>query len=950
MIGGRVMKRTAIILLAMLLLACLAISAGAKKASCEGCAMGTFAGLEACLKDGNLHICDKNFPDPAFRQKVQALSATDVFTAEEAELVSGIDCSGLGITSMEGVGYFKSLVSLWCAQNQLTVLDLSNNSKLTKIFCPDNQIKELNISNCRGLTELMCGNNQLTALDLSNNSELTEIYCWGNQLKKLDVSNCRGLTKLNCSENQLTALNVTGCPMLSLLYCSLNQLAALDVGSNPHLMELACEENKIKTLNVSGCTDLVRLYCEACPLSALDISMLPNLEDLGCAFGNIPSLDVSQNKKLKTLDCTGNPITKLDVSMLPELCTLQCGGQNLTEVKLNNPKMQELNCSLSPVSELDFSMMYDLVSLNIWSCKLSGALDLSNRSQLTTLNCSENQLTSLNLQGCTSLTDLGCASNQLTELDISSCNKLISLGCGGNQLTELDISNCNQLKALYCGYNLLTELHVTHCKNLEELYCQANCMGTFDLSGMKHIRTFAANGQYVGQKYTIDGDMRNQYVNMAQLVGHENLDRIVSVTNRNGREVDYDPATGRAFFGTNVADILYYEYKVPADNCPAGMAGALTMNVRAEVSCVHDWSEGGCTDVKMCMKCRKLDHGRPGHTWSEGSCTEAKTCTVCGQVAEAPHGHKWNVASCTSVKTCLLCGFEETARGDHKWQKATCNAPKTCADCGATEGQPVAHKHGPWTIDRTPKDDQPGVRHRNCRWCGVEMDREEFGHNATKVTDHTDTLDNDYGGKLDHTEDVLELLLMSGDEWQALNAGETANVALQIDDFSAQITEEEQRLIAQKLGENDVAIYLDVVLTKQMGSDEAQRVTELDSAVSITITVPVEMRAALGEQSILQIMRIHKGEVVYLDAEYHPATGKLTFMTDAFSTYALVHNVAAETEETVPSDDQEDNETPPEVVAPPVPPTDYSGWVIAGIIVVVAAAATAVMIFLRKKK
>ena len=881
------MKKTIIILLAILLLACLAISAGAEKANCEGCAVGTFAGLEACLKDGNLHICDKNFPDPAFRQKVQEMSATDMFTAEAAEQVWEIFCPSLGITSMKGIGYFKSL------------------------------------------TNLMCGDNRLTALDLSNNSELTELYCWGNQLTELNISNCRMLTKLNYRDNQLKALDITGFPMLSLLYCGGNQLTVLDVSKNPQLTQLYCGDNQ---------------------LTALDVSMLPNLEYLNCAFGNIPSLDVSQNKKLKSLYCTGNPITKLDVSMLPELCTLQCGGQNLTEVKLNNPKMQELHCVLSPVSELDFSMMYDLVSLDIWSCKLSGALDLSNRSQLTTLNCSDNQLTSLNLQGCTSLTDLGCACNQLTELDISSCNKLISLGCGGNQLTELDISNCNQLKALYCGDNLLTELHVTHCKELERLDFAANCIGTLDLSGLKHITEIFANTQYVGQKYTVEGDTENLRVNMAQLVGQENLDRILSVTDQNGKAVDYDPATGIAFFGADPAYILYYEYKIPADNCPAGTL--IMRYVRAELSCEHDWLDAGCMYIKQCMRCGKLDFDRVGHTWSAGSCTEAKTCTVCGQVAEAPHGHKWNVISCTGKKTCLLCGLEETVQGDHKWQEATCSAPKTCTECGATEGQSVAHKHGPWTIDRTPKDEQPGLRHRNCRWCGVEMDREEFGHNATKVTDQTDTLDNDYGGKLNHTEAALELLLMSGDEWRKLHAGEIANVALQINDFSAQITEEEQRLIAQKLGENDVAIYLDIVLTKQIGSDETQRVTELNNAVGITITVPVEMRAALGEQNTLQIMRIHEGEVVYLDAKYNPSTGQLIFMTDAFSTYALVHNVAAETEATVPSGDQEDNETLPEVATPPAPPADSACWWVIAVIIVmaVAAAATVVVIFLRKKK
>ena len=44
------------------------------------------------------------------------------------------------------------------------------------------------------------------------------------------------------------------------------------------------------------------------------------------------------------------------------------------------------------------------------------------------------QLTALNVQGCTALKGLWCCSNRLTALNVQGCTALKSLGCYGNRL------------------------------------------------------------------------------------------------------------------------------------------------------------------------------------------------------------------------------------------------------------------------------------------------------------------------------------------------------------------------------------------------------------------------------------------------------------------------------------------------------------------------------------
>ena len=56
--------------------------------------------------------------------------------------------------------------------NQLTNLDVSNNTKLAVLRLSVNQLTNLDVSNNTALTWLSLSNNQLTGLDVSNNTVL----------------------------------------------------------------------------------------------------------------------------------------------------------------------------------------------------------------------------------------------------------------------------------------------------------------------------------------------------------------------------------------------------------------------------------------------------------------------------------------------------------------------------------------------------------------------------------------------------------------------------------------------------------------------------------------------------------------------------------------------------------------------------------------------------------
>ena len=157
--------------------------------------------------------------------------------------------------------YGENITYLDCSGNQLTNLDVSNNTALTYLNCEDNQLINLDVSKNTALTGLSCNNNPLIGLDVSKNTALGTLYCGNNQLTSLDVSNNIAVEILECSNNQLTSLDVSKNTKMRTLFCRNIQLTSLDVSKNTALGTLYCGNNQLTSLDVSKNTALCKLDC-----------------------------------------------------------------------------------------------------------------------------------------------------------------------------------------------------------------------------------------------------------------------------------------------------------------------------------------------------------------------------------------------------------------------------------------------------------------------------------------------------------------------------------------------------------------------------------------------------------------------------------------------------------------------------------------------------------------
>ena len=239
-----------------------------------------------------------------------------------------------------------------------------------------------------------------------------------------------------------TSLNVSG--------CNISDLTGLRYFT--YLRNLNCSSNNISSLPTLS-NVLTSLFCNNNQLTAL-----PTLPS------TIQTLYAGSNKFNGQLSITGKPnLTTLDVSNNTMITILNCSGNALTSLSYYGcTALKNLNCSSNNLSSLP-ALPIGLTNLYCNNNKLTSLPDLPDG--LTVIDCSYNQLTSLpmlpsdisslNVRG-NLFTTLGIwGRTKLKYLDCSSCSKLTTLDCANNALTSLNIANCPALSVLQINNNQL---------------------------------------------------------------------------------------------------------------------------------------------------------------------------------------------------------------------------------------------------------------------------------------------------------------------------------------------------------------------------------------------------------------------------------------------------------------------------------------------------------------
>ncbi|UZR98764.1 MopE-related protein [Chondrinema litorale] len=384
----------------------------------------------------------------------------------EAHAYEGtLDVSNKNISDLTGIEEFISIKRLYCSNNNLTSLDVTQNVKLLVLRCNNNFIETLDISQNIDLYSLDFSENKLTSLNASQNTQLTDIVSLSNELNSINISGCEKLEYLDLRHNQLNSLDITNNELLETLYCSSNQLSKLDVSNNSLLTTISCYSNLLASLDVSNNYILKQLSFTDNQISSIDVSNNTSLSSLNCSNNKLTSIDVSNNILLRTLDCAENQLTSLDLSKITELVKLECDNNQISKLDIRqNIALTDVNCHSNELKSIDVSENIALKNLTCYNNQIS-SIDVSNNKLLSFFYIKDNLFEDLDVSNNLLLSTLMCSGNQLTNIDLSQNTSMRYLDCSNNLLTSLNLANGSNT-SMYEAY--FTENPSLNCIQIDE--------------------------------------------------------------------------------------------------------------------------------------------------------------------------------------------------------------------------------------------------------------------------------------------------------------------------------------------------------------------------------------------------------------------------------------------------------------------------------------------------
>ncbi|MFP4845578.1 T9SS type A sorting domain-containing protein [Winogradskyella sp. PE311] len=390
-------------------------------------------------------------PDDNFEQALIDLGHDDTLDnlvlTENIDTLTDLNVSNTSISNLTGIEDFIALETLNCSINTIESLDLSNNTLL----------EQLDVSN-----------NSLSILDLDINTALTILNCSNNLINTIDLSNNNALTLLNSSNNELTNLDISNSVLLSDLDCSFNQIETLNTTSNTALVNLLCNNNNLFSLNINNGSNTLITSFNATNNINLFCIKVDDIVFSDAAVGWQKDATASYN-----IDCgTYIPDDNFEQALIDQ-------GIDSDNTLNNFVATADINTLATPL---------DISGLAIGD--LTGIQDFL---ALQDLNCSNNNLSALDLNANTALVSLDCSSNQIESLDMTFNTALVTLLCNDNALLNLNIENGNN--AALINFNAVNNPNL-FCINIDDATI-GNIPGTWQKDDLA-----AYNGDCYNNRFT----------------------------------------------------------------------------------------------------------------------------------------------------------------------------------------------------------------------------------------------------------------------------------------------------------------------------------------------------------------------------------------------------------------------------------------------------------------
>lgn len=373
------------------------------------------------------------------------------------------------------------LIYLFGMGNELTELDLSKNDKLLSIYLSDNYIKNLDVSNCKKLAELIVRGNCFTfnTLPLPHNGVGYYEYSMQKNIvveREHSIAEPLDLSKDIYSPDYETTVDVYLFDSNS-LYGGGERLVAGE--------DYTFDKGVLKFLKSQEDSVYCTFRCDAYPNLSLSTTrfMVLNPEDVGkstlaadmitgMAVGETFSMNMAtfgKDEKVE-VDFGDGELKEFTLSDTPKKVSGEVKGANIKVYTASGVQLKDFDASGMKLMSANVFKSKALKNLNLNDNELA-EIDLSGNLGFSTIQLDNNKLVSLSIKGLTNTISLSCDNNQLENITFeSSAYNLKSVSCSGNKLQNLSFLNrASSVEILDCSHNEISDYMFVSLSNIREL-------------------------------------------------------------------------------------------------------------------------------------------------------------------------------------------------------------------------------------------------------------------------------------------------------------------------------------------------------------------------------------------------------------------------------------------------------------------------------------------------
>ena len=854
----------------------------------------------------------------------------------------------------------RSLFTIFCSNNKLSSLDVTGNTNLQQIDCEGNSIQTLDLSGNPNLDYLNCGLNNLTSLDLSNNTKIRTLNYSGNVY---EVSTClldfselpegfalgkaSGWTNSELLDGKLLYLGGDGSQTVQYTYdCGNGKTAQFAIQFPEHSCSLV--EQKDATCTDTG--NIAHWHCSGCgynftsesPAGTSALVEKTEIDATGHNFGSwaiVTKPDLTEkgtaervcsndkeHKETKELPVLSDTTvwTKDDTQhvepteeetgkdvyvseygdvevILPKKVSTEINEINFPDENFRNYVREQFDKNGN--GYLSAEEIAAVKEIRVENKDISDMTGIELFTEITFLNCGNNNLTALDVSKNTKLEILDCRINELNSLDVSQNTKLQELHCNSNQISSLDTENLENLRALDCSANKLQVLEVRNNEKLVSIACTGNGLLALDVTGLPLLQELDCMSNSI-QTLDLSNNPNLDYLNCG-------LNNLTSLDLSNNKKLSEFECISNSY---NVSTCLL-DFSTLPEGFVLGKASG--------------WTNSELLDGKLLY----LGGDSSGVVEYTYDCGNGKTAEFAIQFPAHSYGFvERKDATCTDTGNiaywhCSECGYNFTSE----------SSAGTSALVEDTEIEAVGHDFGSWAIVANPTLTEKGTAERVCSrdkehketkelpalsdttvWTkddkqhveptdgetGKDVYVSEYGEVEVILPKLGGTVSKDVekdekapDTKLSNDAEELADTILTEEEKEQIKTVTDIKFILDVKDAEDIVSSDDKAVVEEVLDTSSevrgfvVGQYLDISLFKVIGDDRSA-ISETSKKLTIVINVPESLKSAdSGKPRTYAIVRVHEGVAETL-TDLDDDDNTITIATDRFSVYAIVYQEA----------------------------------------------------------